>query len=377
MSDSLYLAKEVNGLPRFRLRMDLQLFAGEKTEKATPKKTQESRNKGQVAKSAELPGSLILLGTLCCFMMLGPFFTQRVKSLFGDIFMNRLNMQVTEQNVMSLFFHYVIQFFILLSPIFGIVLIIALAANYAQVGWLFTTEPLKMKLNKLNPLTGAKQMFSMRSAVEFLKSAIKLTVIGSVVYLVLMSEKQRFLELAHVPVQGIYAFTADLTLRLGLLVAVVLFVLALADYMYQRYEYNKSLKMSKQDIKDEYKNTEGDPLIKGKIKERQRRMAMMRMMQEVPKADVVITNPTHFAVALQYDGSKMDAPTVVAKGQDYLALRIKEIARQNGVVTMENRPLARALFERSQIGDAVPGDLFQAVAEVLAYVYRLKGRRRA
>jgi flagellar biosynthetic protein FlhB len=133
--------------------------------------------------------------------------------------------------------------------------------------------------------------------------------------------------------------------------------------------------MSKQDIKDEYKNIEGDPLIKAKIKERQRRMALMRMMQEVPKADVVITNPTHFAVALKYDASKMDAPTVIAKGQDYLALRIREIAKQNEVITMENKPLARALFERTEVGQSVPGDLFQAVAEVLAYVYRLKGRR--
>jgi flagellar biosynthesis protein FlhB len=362
---------------RFRLRMDLQLFAGEKTEKATPKKKQESRNKGQVAKSSELPGSLILLGTLCCFMVLGPFFTGRVKALFADIFIYRLNMQVTDQNVSSLFFHYAVELLIVLSPILVIALVVAFAANYVQVGWLFTTEPLKMKLNKLNPINGLKQMFSMRSAVEFLKSAVKLIVIGLIVYSVLMSEKQRFLVLAHMPIQGIFAFTADITLRLGLLVAGCLFVLALADYMYQKYEYEKSLKMSKQDIKDEYKNTEGDPLIKGKIKERQRRMAMMRMMQEVPKADVIITNPTHFAVALKYDGAKMDAPTVVAKGQDYLALRIRELARQNDVVIMENKPLARALYERTEIGDAVPGDLFQAVAEVLAYVYRLKGRRRA
>jgi flagellar biosynthetic protein FlhB len=362
---------------RFRLRMDLQLFAGEKTERATPKKRQESRNKGQVAKSAELTGSLILLGTLCCFMTLGPFFTQRVKALFGDTFINRLNMQVTDQNVLNLFTHYVVELFILLSPILAIVLVIALAANYVQVGWLFTVEPLKMKLSKLNPISGAKNIFSMRSMVEFVKTSLKLIVIGFLVYSVLISEKQHFLELAHVPIQEIFAFTADITIRLSLLVAAVLFILALADYMYQKYEYEKSLKMSKQDIKDEYKNTEGDPLIKGKIKERQRRMAMMRMMQEVPNADVVITNPTHFAVALKYDVTKMEAPTVVAKGQDYLALRIKEIARQNDVVTMENRPLARALYERTEIGDAVPGDLFQAVAEVLAYVYRLKGRRKA
>ncbi|MBW5444559.1 flagellar biosynthesis protein FlhB [Cohnella sp. CFH 77786] len=364
-------------MPQFRYKLDLQLFAGEKTEKATPKKRQEARNKGQVAKSVEIPHSLILVGVLACFMMLGPFFRDRTLQLFGDIFLHRLNMDITDQNVLALFFHYALQTLILLSPILIIVVVIAFAATYVQIGWLFTTEPLKMSLSKLNPLTGAKNLFKMRSLIEFLKSALKLTVIGLVVYWVLWSKKKQFLGLAHVPVEGIFSFTADLILQLGLIVAVILFVLSIGDYLYSKFEYEKSLKMSKQDIKDEHKNAEGDPLIKGKIKEKQRRMALMRMMQEVPKADVVITNPTHFAVALQYDGTKMEAPVVVAKGQDYLALRIREIARKHDVVIMENKPLARALYERSEVGDSIPADLFQAVAEVLAYVYRLKGRRRA
>lgn len=163
-------------------------------------------------------------------------------------------------------------------------------------------------------------------------------------------------------------------MNLGIKIAAALLVLAVLDYMYQKYEHEKSLKMSKQDVKDEYKKMEGDPLIKGKIRERQRRMALQRMMQEVPKADVIITNPTHFAVALKYDGSQMEAPQVVAKGQDFVALRIKEIAKEHGVVTIENKPLARALFQRAEIGDMIPGDLFQAVAEVLAYVYKLQGK---
>ncbi|MNW61963.1 Flagellar biosynthetic protein FlhB [compost metagenome] len=152
--------------------------------------------------------------------------------------------------------------------------------------------------------------------------------------------------------------------------------MAVFDYIYQKYEHEKSLKMSKQDIKDEYKKMEGDPIIKGKIRERQRRMAMQRMMQEVPNADVIITNPTHFAVALKYDGSQMEAPQIIAKGQDFVALRIRELAKEHGVITMENKPLARALFHRTEIGDVVPADLFQAVAEVLAYVYKLNGKRR-
>jgi flagellar biosynthetic protein FlhB len=165
-------------------------------------------------------------------------------------------------------------------------------------------------------------------------------------------------------------------MNLGIKIGAALFIMDVFDYIYQKYEHEKSLKMSKQDIKDEYKKMEGDPIIKGKIRERQRRMAMQRMMQEVPNADVIITNPTHFAVALKYDGSQMEAPQIIAKGQDFVALRIRELAKEHGVITMENKPLARALFHRTEIGDVVPADLFQAVAEVLAYVYKLNGKRR-
>jgi flagellar biosynthetic protein FlhB len=362
-------------MTRYRLRMNLQLFAGEKTESATPKKRQDSRKKGQVAKSAELPSSLILLACIICLIMLGPFYQQQMLAMFGDVFINRLNMNVTDSNVLSMFGHYSVQMLMFLAPIFIVVIIIAFAAHYIQFGLLFTLEPLSPKLSKLNPLTGAKGIIGVRSIIEFLKSSLKLITVSLVVYTVLWSEKKRFLELAHMPIQDIFAFVADLTIRLGIYVAVLLFVIAVFDYIYQRYEYEKKLKMSKQDIKDEHKNMEGDPLIKAKIKERQRRLALMRMMQEVPKADVIITNPTHFAVAIKYDGTKMDAPTVVAKGQDYLALRIREIAKQNDIIMMENKPLARALYERTEVGESVPADLFQAVAEVLAYVYRLKGRR--
>ncbi|QJD83364.1 flagellar biosynthesis protein FlhB [Cohnella herbarum] len=362
-------------MPHNRLRMDLQLFSGEKTEKATPKKRSESRNKGQVAKSPEIPSSLILLACIFCLIMLGPFLQRQLLAMFGDAFMHRLNMEVTDQNVLSLFGNYAIQILILLAPIFIVVLVVAFASYYVQIGWLFTFEPLKPKLEKLNPIEGAKNLFGVRSLVEFLKSSLKLITVGLIVYLVLWSKKDRMLELAHLPIQDIFSFVGSLTIQLGIYVAALLFILAIGDFFYQRYEFEKNQRMSKQDIKDEYKNIEGDPLIKAKIKERQRRMALMRMMQEVPKADVVITNPTHFAVALKYDSEKMDAPTVIAKGQDYLALRIREIAKQNEVITMENKPLARALFERTEVGQSVPGDLFQAVAEVLAYVYRLKGRR--
>ena len=203
---------------------------------------------------------------------------------------------------------------------------------------------------------------------------MKMLIIGYVVYTTLMGEKAKLLGLGHAPLESTFSFIASVTLTLGIKIGVILIVLAIFDFIYQKYEYEKSLKMSKQDIKDEYKKSEGDPLIKGKIRAKQRQMAMQRMMQEVPKADVIITNPTHFAVALKYDSNNMQAPTVIAKGADYVALKIKEVAKKNGIMTMENKPLARAIFAQVEIGDSIPAELFQAVAEVLAYVYKVKGK---
>nr|WP_233281240.1 flagellar biosynthesis protein FlhB [Paenibacillus algicola] len=359
---------------QLRFEMDLQLFAGEKTEKATPKKRQETRKKGQVAKSMELSGASILLAAFICLIFFGGYIQNHLVRLFTDVFINRLEMAVTTDNVVMLLGEYGIQILILVAPIFISVLVIAIIVNYMQVGFLLTGEPLKMKLNKLDPIKGFKNIFSLRSLVEFSKSILKLAIIGYLVYTSLWSAKEDLSKLATTSPGQILHFTADVTLWLGIRIGAGLLVLAVFDYMYQKYDYEKNIRMSKQDIKDEYKKMEGDPLIKGKIRERQRRMALQRMMQEIPKADVIITNPTHFAVALKYDGSSMEAPQVLAKGQDYMALKIKEIAKNHGVMTMENKPLARALFQRTEIGDAIPGDLFQAVAEVLAYVYKLKGK---
>ncbi|WP_020615270.1 flagellar biosynthesis protein FlhB [Paenibacillus daejeonensis] len=356
----------------YRLQLDLQLFSQEKTEKATPKKKQESRKKGQVAKSMEIPAALILLLTVLSFVMLGGYYKERLLGMVGNVLENQLTMQITPQNVMPLFSGLILNGLVLLAPLFLIVIVIALAGNFAQIGFLLTGDPLKMKFSKINPIEGFKKIFSMRSVVEFLKSVLKMTIIGVLVYTTLWGELENILRLSQVSVDAIFAFAASLTLSLGLKIGGMLVALAILDYIYQRYDFEKSLRMSKQDIKDEYKKTEGNPIIKGRIREKQRRMAMQRMMQEVPKADVIITNPTHFAIALKYDSGDMEAPVVIAKGMDFVAQRIKEVAREHGIVTMENKPLARALYHRTEIGDAVPADLFQAVAEVLAYVYKLK-----
>jgi len=359
----------------YPLQLDLQLFAHEKTEKATPRKKREARNKGQVAKSSELPGALIVFFTFLALNTLGGLYEDRLYSLFTVTFNEYMRWDVTLSNISVMFSQLIVQGILFVVPIFAIAMILAVLGNYIQFGFLFTTQPLKMKLSKLNPIQGFKQLFSMRSLVNLIKSLLKVIIIGSVVWSNLWGARDKLLSLSLLPLEDVFRFAGGLTTKIGVQIGAVLVVLAILDYMYQRYEYNKQLRMTKQEVKDEFKKTEGDPLVKGRIREKQRRMAMMRMMQEVPKADVVITNPTHYAVALQYDATIMEEPKVIAKGVDYVALKIREVAQAHDIIIMENRPLARALYERTEIGQSIPVDLFQAVAEVLAYVYKVKGKR--
>ncbi|MBC8079432.1 MAG: flagellar biosynthesis protein FlhB [Gorillibacterium sp.] len=358
----------------FRYRLDLQLFAGEKTEPATPKKRQEQRKKGQVAKSNELPSAFILLFCFLSFSMFGGFIKERFIQLFKVTFNDYLLTEVTVPNTVSLFGNLLIQGLTLLSPVFLVSVLVAILGNYLQIGIMFSGDPLIMKFSKINPLEGFKRMVGPRAIIDFLKSIFKMAIVGTVVYQTIWNERGNMLSLGSVSLPETVSYVAGITIDLGVKIGFILVVLAIFDYMYQKYDFEKNLRMSKQDIKDEYKKSEGDPMIKGKIRERQRRMAMQRMMQEVPKADVIITNPTHYAVALKYDSNEMAAPRVIAKGADFIALKIKEVGKQNDIVLMENRPLARALFNQVEVGQAIPADLFQAVAEVLAYVYRLKGK---
>jgi len=359
---------------RYRLSLDLQLFSQEKTEPATPRRRQEARKKGQVASSQEIPSAFILLFVFLSFLMLGGYYKDRLYRIFGEAFESGLTMELTAESLGSLAMKWMTEIALLLLPIFAIALVVGIASNFFQFGFLFTLEPLKPSLRNISPIQGVKQLFSSRSLVEFVKSILKLLIVGLMVYTTIQGEIGSIVLLDHAMPEQIMSFAASLTLSLGIKIAVLLVVLAFLDFMYRKYMHEKSLRMSKQDIKDEHKKLEGDPLIKGRIREKQRRMAIQRMMQEVPKADVVITNPTHYAVALRYDAAEMDAPVVVAKGVDYLALRIREIAKESDVPIMENKPLARALYERVEVGRSIPVDLFQAVAEILAYIYRLKGR---
>ncbi|WP_445613955.1 flagellar biosynthesis protein FlhB [Geobacillus sp. YF-1] len=353
-------------------RLDLQFFAGEKTEKATPRKRQEVRDKGQVAKSADLVAAAVLLGALLALFLAGGYERDGLLRLFARALTDYATTPLTIDSLHLLFLDWLRHGALLLAPIFAAAVFAAWLANFLQVGALFTVEPLKMDWNRLNPVQGVKRLVSLRAVVEMVKSVLKAGVIGAVVFAVLLAEKSKLLALVAQPVAGALAEIGSLTVKMGLYAAVALLFLSLFDYLYQRFEFEKNIRMSKQDIKDEYKKTEGDPLIKSRIKQKQREMAMRRMMQEVPKADVVITNPTHYAVALQYEDGKMEAPVVVAKGADYMALKIKEVAKAHGVVTVENRPLAQALYRQTEVGDMIPEAFFQAVAEILAYVYRLK-----
>ena len=354
------------------LQLDLQYFAGEKTEKATPKKRQDVRKKGQVVKSQDVNTAFMFLFIFLVLYVTGGFLKDSFTQLLEKTFTDYIHLSVTSDSFRTVMLDVGIQVALVLAPILVAAFIAGLGANLMQFGFLFTTEPLKFKLERIDPIKGAKRIFSMRAIVELFKSVFKISVIGIVTFTILWINKDEIFMLANKSLEGSLAFFSTMTIQMGLAASLALGVIAVFDYAYQKFDFEKQNRMSKQDIKDEHKNIEGDPLIKSKIKERQRMMAMQRMMSEVPNADVVITNPTHYAVAIKYDEEKADAPYIVAKGVDSVALKIKEVAAANQVMTVENRPLARALYSKLEIGDMISEEFFQAVAEILAYVYRVQ-----
>ncbi|MDV2685445.1 flagellar biosynthesis protein FlhB [Alkalihalophilus lindianensis] len=358
------------------LQVKLQFFADEKTEKATPKKRQDSRKKGQVAKSNDVNTAVILLLVfLFLWFFGGAIVGSTLLDLLKHVFQTYLLMNVTPRSFELMFYEIIMEAAVVLLPIMLVAMVAGVFASYVQVGPLFTTDPLQMKLSKIDPIKGFKRIFSVRAIVELLKSLLKIAFAGIVVFLILWFNLEDVFMLSQKSVADGFYVIAQLTALMGVSVAVLLLFLSIPDYLYQRYDQEKQIKMSKKDVKDEHKNMEGDPKIKSKRKQKQMEMAMQRMMQEVPNADVVITNPTHYAIVLKYDESKSDAPIIVAKGVDYVAQKIKKLASDHDVVMVENKPLARALYSQAEIGDQVPEDMFKAVAEVLAYVYRLKNKQ--
>ncbi|MBE6099037.1 MAG: flagellar biosynthesis protein FlhB [Anaerovibrio sp.] len=355
-------------------QLDLQLFAGEKTEEPTAKRKADARKKGQVGRSQEVNAAFVLLVGFLILRLLGGNAVAEIMNYSTYVFGN-LNQDINEESIMQMFIAMIILLAKTSMPLMVFIMIIGLAMNIAQVGFMFTTEQLQFNPGKLSPISGIKRMFSKRSLVELVKSLIKIVIIGYFVFSYLSEEIFQIPKLIYMDLIAGLMKMSDSIFTLAFKIIGVFMIMAFLDYAYQKWQNTQDLKMSKQEVKEEFKQQEGDPKIKGKIRQKQRQMAMARMMQEVPKADVIVTNPTHFAVALKYE-SGMSAPVVIAKGQDLVAQKIKTIAKENRVPIVENKPLARAIYASVEVGGLIPHELYKAVAEVLAYVYRLKHKNR-
>ena len=352
--------------------LDLQLFAGEKTEKATPRKREEARKKGQVFRSTDLNSAFIILTVFAVINFGFPYMLESMEGFTREYLTDRSLQDITPLFAQMVLLESLFLIVRITIPILAVAAVAGVVGNLLQVGFLFSTEPLGIKLERLNPVEGFKRIFSKRALVELVKSILKLTLTAYIVYQVISKNIYLFPLLMDMEIGQIIKNLLALIFEMAMKIGIALLVLGVLDYIYQRWEHEQSLKMTKQEVKEEYKQMEGDPQIRARQKQRQREMAMRRMMAEVPRADVVITNPTHFAVALRYNAQQMDAPMVVAKGQDFIALRIKELARESGVTIVENQELARNLFYICDLGEVIPENLYQAVAQVLAFVYRQK-----
>ena len=375
-----------NGLDIKCPAFSLQFFAkdgpgGEKTEEPTAKKLSDARNEGQVAKGKDLTSAVMLL---VLFMVLrftvgnmGEGFIECFNKNYtqiGDLFTSthgEYNMQYTIALIQSA----AIDMLKLLIPFFGIGFIIAIVIELAQVKWKPTSKPLQPKLSKFNPINGIKRMFSVRTLVSLIKQVVILVVIIIVVYNKLKSRMSDIYMLYDIPLISAIMFLGDIIFDIGTVICVIYTIIGIADYVFEKRKFRKDMMMTKQEVKDEWKNTEGNPEVKNKIRQKMSEASRRRMMQAVPEADVVITNPTHFAVALKYEQNKGKAPVVVAKGEDYLAAKIKEAARENNIEIVENKPLARMLYYNVELDEEIPPELYQAVAEVLAFVYNIKNKR--
>jgi flagellar biosynthetic protein FlhB len=354
-------------------RFDLQFFAEERTEPATPKKRNKTRGEGKVAKSQDLTASIVIITGLLTINALGGRIWDNLITLFRET-----ARYIASPSMLGDGWWFRPAFMAGKSLLFGwlplgfLCAVLAVIVLVYQVGFVITAKPFAIKLDRFNPVNGLKRIFSLRTLVELAKGMLKASLLLGVLYVALRNERDLMLSIIGFSLDDGIMIIVDKIWTLAMRMAVFLFIIALADYAYQRWEFEKSIKMSKQEIKEEYKQSEGDPLVKRRIRQKQRELARQRMMSDVPKADVVVTNPTHIAVAIQYDQQTMSAPVIVAKGQDFIAQKIKDIAAEHGIPIVENKPLARALMQRVEVGESIPEELYLSVAEVLAFVYRLK-----
>lgn len=372
---------DINNQSEYFLKYDLQFFAkegegGEKTEPATDKKLKEAREEGKVAKSQELTFSfsLIVLFLVLKFFVsyLGEKMIGLIKTIYSGMaeFVDINNVGLTSHAVSAYFVNIIIQFFLIVLPFFIFGVIITILINIVQVGWKVSTKMLQPKFDKLNPINGFKRIFSSQSVFELVKSIVKIGLIALIAYFSIKGHANDLFILYEIPLNQAIALVGTIIIDTGLRISLVYLIVGVADFAYQKHKFNEDMKMTKQEVKDEYKNTEGDPQIKGRQRARMREASQRRMMQDVPKADVVITNPTHIAVALKYDAEVSKAPVVLAKGEELIAKKIKDVAKENNISIVENKPLARMLYSNVDIGEEIPAELYQSVAEVLAAVYQ-------
>lgn len=347
----------------------------EKTEQATPKRRDDAREKGQVARSAELSSVAILAAGLLALWGVGGWMMGGLQGVMVRTFTEGYAINLDAMSAPAHMMSWINDFAVIVAPMMVFLFVVATLVNVAQVGIIFTGKPLMPKADRISPFSGLKRIFSKKGLVELAKGLFKVFVVGVVTYLTMTSEADGVLAYMHMEVTQIFGFSSDLILTLGVRLVLLLLLMAILDYAFQRFDYEQNLRMTKQEVREELKQQEGDPMVRSRIRSLQREMSQQRMMSDVGEADVVVTNPTHVAIALKYDTESMNAPVVLAKGQRLVAQRIKELARQAGVPLVENKPLARALFKAVQIGEQIPEELFRATAEVLAFVFQLKRRQ--
>jgi flagellar biosynthesis protein FlhB len=347
----------------------------EKTESATPKRREEARKKGTVARSRELPSVLVLLSSLGIFCLYGVAMVESLSEVMQRVFEECGTFQLQDASAYTFLLQVMQYLGIMVAPFFLANLVCGLMGNILQVGFFVSSESMTPQWSRLDPLSGMRKFVSLTSFVELVKAILKITVLAVIAWAMLHRELAALPSLMEMEVGGALAFFARVSYRIMLYSGLALFLMALLDYGFQRWQYEKNLRMTKQEVKDEMRQREGDPLIKSRIRRIQIGLARRRMMEAVPQADVIITNPTRLAIALKYEAQNMVAPQVVAKGAGDVAERIRSIAKEHGIPIVEHKPLAQALYKAVDIGAVIPAALYRAVAEILAYVYRLRGTR--
>jgi flagellar biosynthetic protein FlhB len=348
--------------------------SGEKTEKASPKKRKDTKKKGETHKSADLCSAVMLVVMFGTLKAGFEGFMHSVRgissSLLSESFISRQAESVSAGSVIAYYKSILLAVLPVMLPLFGVAMIGGAVVHVVQTGPMFITEKLKPDFKKINPLEGFKRIFSSRTLVELVKSIIKIIILGYIIYSYMRAGLRDFISLVYVDVGTAFEKVLSTSFSMGLMIGGALIAFAAVDVLYQWWKFEKDIRMTKQEVKEEDKMTEGDPQIKAKIKQKQRQMSAQRMMNRLPDAAVVVTNPDHFAVALRYKENQDRAPVVIAKGQDFLAQRIKKKARELGITIVENKPVARALYWSCEVDDEVPQELYQAIADILIYVYK-------